>query len=101
MAGAGERDRDVRDNTDESRYEVTSEGATAYLTYERRKSSIVLVHTEVPDSLRGSGLGGVLARHALDAARAEGTRVVVQCPFVQGWFRRHPEYSDIVMWPRL
>jgi predicted GNAT family acetyltransferase len=90
----------ARDNQEESRYEVTLDGETAFLTYERRKHSIVLVHTEVPTSLGGRGLGGILARHALDDARAEGNRVVVQCPFVQSWLRRHPEYSDVVIWPR-
>lgn len=89
-----------RDNQDASRFEITVEGETAFLAYERRKSSIVLVHTEVPESLAGHGLGGILARHALDAARARGDRVVVQCPFVQAWLRRHPGYSDIVVWPR-
>ncbi len=70
------------------------------MAYERRKRSIALVHTEVPRSVSGRGLGGVLARHALDTARAEGNRVVAQCPFVQAWLRRHPGYSDIVIWPR-
>lgn len=90
----------VLDNREASRYEATVDGEAAFLTYERRKSSIVLVHTDVPRSLRGLGLGGILARHALDAARAEENRVIVQCPFVQAWLRRHPEYSDIVIWPR-
>ena len=91
----------VQDNPDASRYEAVVDGETAFLMYERRKSSIVLVHTEVPESLGGRGLGSLLARHALDTARAEGNRVVVQCPFVQTWLRRHTEYSDIVVWPRL
>lgn len=101
MADENGRAATVRDNPDQSRYEVVVEGETAFLTYERRKSSIVLVHTEVPQSLGGLGLGGILARHALDTARAEGNRVVVQCPFVQEWLRRHPGYSDVVVWPRL
>lgn len=90
----------VRDNRDADRYEVVLDGETAFLMYERRKRSIVLVHTEVPPSVGGQGLGSLLARHALDAARAEGNRVVVQCPFVQAWLRRHPEYFDVVIWPR-
>lgn len=100
MAKGSGRSPVVRDNRDASRYEITMDGETAFLSYERRESSIVLVHTEVPQSLRDHGLGGILARHALDAARAEENRVIVQCPFVQAWLRRHPEYSDIVIWPR-
>lgn len=100
MPEQNERAPTARDNREASRYEVTLAGETAFLTYERRKSSIVLVHTEVPPSLGGQGVGGTLARHALDTARAEGNRVVVQCPFVQAWLRRHPEYLDVVIWPR-
>lgn len=100
MPDENERAPMVRDNSEASRYEVAVGGETAFLTYERRKHSIALVHTEVPPSLGGRGLGGILARHALETARAEGTRVVVQCPFVQAWLRRHPGYSDVVVWPR-
>jgi len=101
MAGNVEPARVVLENKDASRYEVEVDGEVAFLAYERRRRSIVLVHTEVPPSLRGRGLGGVLARHALDAARAEGMRVIVQCPFVQAWLRDHPGYSGVVLWPRL
>jgi len=101
MAEKDERAPAARDNREASRYEVTVDGEVAFLMYERRRNTIALVHTEVPQSLRGLGLGGTLARHALDTARAEGNRVVVQCPFVQAWLRRHPGYSDIVVWPRL
>jgi predicted GNAT family acetyltransferase len=101
MAGNIEQAPVVREDRDASRYEVEVDGEVAFLTYERRRRSIVLVHTEVPPALRGRGLGEVLARHALNAARAEVTRVIVQCPFVQTWLRDHPGYSDVVVWPRL
>jgi len=100
MAEENERAPAPRDNREESRYEVSADGETAFLTYERRKNTIALVHTEVPESLTGRGLGGILARYALDTARARGDRVVVQCPFVQAWLRRHPEHADVVVWPR-
>jgi len=101
MAERNEPEPTARDNRDASRYEVTVDGETAFLTYERRKNTIALVHTEVPEAVGGLGLGGLLARHALDTARARGDRVVVQCPFVQAWLRRNPGYSDVVVWPRL
>jgi predicted GNAT family acetyltransferase len=100
MAEGNERAPTARDNVEESRYEVSVEGETAFLTYQRRKHTIALVHTEVPGSVGGRGLGGILARYALDTARARGDRVVVQCPFVQAWLRSHPEYADVVVWPR-
>ena len=62
-------------------------------TSEPRRSSL-LVHTEVPDALRGRNLGGVLARHALDAGPRGGAEHRPPCPFVAAWIRRHPEYAD-------
>ncbi|GJF06441.1 hypothetical protein PSD17_53880 [Pseudonocardia sp. D17] len=53
----------------------------------------MFTHTEVDDRFGGRGLGGVLARGALDAARARGLRVRPDCPFIRSWIEKHPEYS--------
>jgi predicted GNAT family acetyltransferase len=81
----------VRDNRDASRFEVAVDGEVAFLNYERRPDSFVLVHTEVPESFRGRGIASQLARVALQAARAEGVRVVVLCPFIRAYLRKHPD----------
>jgi predicted GNAT family acetyltransferase len=86
----------VTDNVQRQRYEVTVDGHTAFLVYSRRPGPRVLVHTEVPEELRGRGLAPVLARFALEKARADGVRIVPQCPFVQAFLRKHPEYADLV-----
>jgi len=86
----------VHDNLALNRYELGTSDGVAFLDYRRREDRIVLVHTEVPEALRGRNLASILARHALDAARAEGRRVVVRCPFVAAWVRRHPDYEDII-----
>jgi predicted GNAT family acetyltransferase len=87
---------DVRDNPAESRFEALVEGYTAIAAYHRRADAIVFTHTFVPEELRGRGVGERLARHALDQARAEGLRVVPQCPFIAAFIRRHPEYQPLV-----
>ena len=87
----------IADNVERNRYEIVIGDHVAYLDYRRRERFIVLVHTEVPEALRERGLGGKLARHALDAARTAGVEVVVKCPFVTTWLKRHREYDDIVV----
>jgi uncharacterized protein len=81
----------VRDNAPARRYEIELGGPPAVLAYRRTPGAIELLHTEVPPAHRGRGLAEQLARHALDAARREGLRVVPTCPFVQAYLRRHPE----------
>jgi predicted GNAT family acetyltransferase len=80
----------VTDNRDASRFELVVDGQTAVLTYERTPTSLVLVHTEVPPSLRGHHLADALAKAAIDAAHAERLQVVAVCPFVKAYLRRHP-----------
>ena len=80
----------VVDNRAASRFEVTVAGHTAVLNYERTPQSLVLVHTEVPEALRGQHFGDALAKTAIDWAHAEGLRVVAVCPFVRAFLRKHP-----------
>ena len=45
----------------------------------------------------GRGVGGALARHALDeVAGDESLRVVPRCPFIKAWIARHPDYAALV-----
>jgi predicted GNAT family acetyltransferase len=87
----------VTDRPELNRYELAVDGEVAFLSYRRRDEHILLAHTEVPDAFRGRGYGGVLARHALDAARTARLQVIVKCPFVTAWLRRHHEYDDIIV----
>jgi predicted GNAT family acetyltransferase len=87
----------VSDRPDLNRYELAVDGEVAFLSYRRRDDHILLAHTEVPDAFRGRGYGGVLARHALDEARTASLQVIVKCPFVTAWLKRHHEYDDIIV----
>jgi len=87
----------VRDNPDEQRYELLSDGElVGELVYRLRDSRITLLHTEVSPSVEGQGLGGRLVAGALDDIRARGLRVVPLCPFVRAYLRRHPDAADLV-----
>jgi uncharacterized protein len=81
----------VTDNTDASRLETSADGQIALLTYRTRAQRLVLIHTEVPESLGGRGLGGHLVQAAIGKAVREGLTVVPLCPFARGWLGRHPD----------
>ncbi len=88
----------VQDAPERHRFEaVAASGEVAgFAAYQRRDGRIVFTHTEVDDAFEGQGVGGRLARAGLDAARAEGLRVVPRCPFIKAWIDRHPDYADLV-----
>lgn len=80
-----------------SRYELLLDGvAVGFADYLARDDTIVFVHTEIDPAFRGAGLGGELARGALNLVRAESeTRVVLNCAFLSAWVERHPEYRAL------
>jgi predicted GNAT family acetyltransferase len=81
----------VRDHPEANRLEAVVDGHTAFLTYERGPQSIALVHTEVPEPVRGRGIATRLAESGIEFARATGLALVVRCPLVREYLRKHPE----------
>ena len=88
---------ELRDNRDDQRYELWSDGElAAHLVYRARPGLVALIHTETQPGFEGRGIGGEIVRAALDKARADGVAVLPFCPFANEWIRRHPAYSDLV-----
>jgi predicted GNAT family acetyltransferase len=79
------------------RLEIEQNGEVAYLEYSLSGNVLELTHTEVPKSLRGTGLASALAESALRWARKDNLKVDIICPSVQEYIAKHPEYSDLVM----
>ncbi len=88
----------VQDNPARRRFEILVDGTPAgYAAYEVRDGVIVFTHTQVDDAFEGKGVGGTLARGALDQVRARGDKVVARCPFIAGWIDKHPDYADLLV----
>ena len=79
------------------RFEIEQDGHIAYLEYNLTGKVLQLIHSEVPEALRGRGIAAELARSALDWARENGVKVDVICPSVAAYMEKHPEYSDLVL----
>lgn len=87
----------VRDNPDETRYEIRVDGQLAgFAQYRARPGLLAFIHTEVDPAFEGQGIGSRLAKEALDDARAQDLAVLPFCPFINDYIRRHPEYTDLV-----
>ena len=81
----------VVDNDTTNRFELTVDDQTAFLVYKRTPETLELIHTEVPEQLRGRHLGDALVEFALERADAEHLRVVATCPFARAYLRRRRE----------
>lgn len=65
------------------------------MTYSRASAVLIIIdHTEVPDELRGRGVGQALVLRAVEDARREGFRIIPLCPFAKAQFERHAEWRD-------
>jgi uncharacterized protein len=89
---------EISNNTDKERYEARIGGELAGAAeYQLTNQLIVFTHTEVNPRFEGRGIGGSLARHALDELAADGTRKVLPiCPFIKAWIGKHPDYLHLV-----
>lgn len=85
----------LTEETDRSRFVYRVDGAPeGELVYRSSANVLTLLHTEVPEVLRGSGIGGRLVQAAVDRAAEHGEVVRPVCPFTRHWLDQHPEAAD-------
>lgn len=90
-------DAKVTENVQQHRFELPIvDGALAAAYYRVEDGRVVLIHTEVPSEFSGQGIASQLARGTFELLRATGRKAILKCPFMSGFFVRHPEYSDII-----
>jgi predicted GNAT family acetyltransferase len=87
---------EIVNNREKQRYELAVDGHVAATYYGIENGIITFIHTEVPPELGGKGIGSKLIKGALDQVRAEGLKVIAQCPFVKAYIDKHPDYSDLL-----
>jgi len=84
---------DITHNQENMRFEVMVDGEKAFLEYRMKGNDIAFMHTEVPETLSGKGIASALAVYAFKYAKENNLPVIVYCPFVKTFLKRHPEYN--------
>jgi predicted GNAT family acetyltransferase len=87
---------EVVNNLAHHRYELTVDGHLAATYYAISDGVITFIHTEVPPELGGKGIASRLIRGALDQVRADGLKVIPQCPFVKAFIEKNANYQDLL-----
>ena len=85
---------EVRNDEAHRRFVADVEGHEATIEYVRTGDAYNLLHTFVPEELRGRHIGEDLVRGALEQIKAQGATFIPTCPFVQAFLKRHPEYQE-------
>ena len=88
----------VTHNEAQNRYEArVGDELAGFAEYQLTDELVVFTHTEVEPAFEGKGVGGALARLALDDVRTQGSRKVLPiCPFIKAWIGKHPDYVPLV-----
>lgn len=95
--GASDDSVTVRDNPDESRFEVLVGRAVAgFADYRLADGRIDFTHTEVFETYAGRGLAKTLATASLDEARTRGLTVRPYCPLYARFIAKNADYLDLV-----
>ncbi|HOX72049.1 MAG: GNAT family N-acetyltransferase [Dokdonella sp.] len=81
---------------DRQRFVALVEGYEGVLEYRLSGNTMTITHTGVPTSLAGRGIAGDLTRFALDTAKKQGWKIVPACSYAEGFFKKHPEYADLL-----
>jgi uncharacterized protein len=87
---------DIRHDREAHRFSTVVDGVFCELDYQLEGRAMAIMHTGVPPEVGGRGIAGDLTRAALEFARAEGLKVRPLCSYAAVYFRRHPEYGDLL-----
>ena len=96
-------DYTVADSQPQHRYEIRDlDGELAgFAHYGRQvvgdREVTTLDRTVVYPDFQGQGIGGLLARAALDDVRSRDGLVEPVCPFIEGWIDNHPDFHDLLV----
>ena len=77
-------------------FELHAGSDVGLLQYRISDGRMIVYHTEVPEHLERQGLAGRMTQAALEFARAQKLRVEPRCPYTAAFFRKHPEYGDLL-----
>ncbi|MHB1056781.1 MAG: GNAT family N-acetyltransferase [Rhodanobacter sp.] len=78
------------------RFRTEVDGAQCVLDYGLASAVMTITHTGVPSEVGGRGIASALVQAAMEAARAEGWKVVPACSYAAAWMQRHPQYHDLL-----
>ncbi len=88
---------EVVNNKRAFRFEIAlPDGEYATLEYRWLRGSMVLMHTVVPKSQQGKGVGSFLIKYVLDHVRSHHLKMIPYCPFVLKYLESHPEDRDLI-----
>lgn len=86
----------IINNTEAGRFEVDLNGKPAYENYSISGNVITFIGNYVPPEHRGKGIAAEMAKHGFEYAKANNLKVVILCPYILDYSRKHSEYKSLL-----
>ncbi|MES2591650.1 MAG: GNAT family N-acetyltransferase [Bacteroidota bacterium] len=84
----------IINNEKQLHFEFHEGDEIAFIEYRFHNNNIALMHTLVPKSMEGKGIASALAAYAFKYAKEHNKPVMVYCPYISTYLKRHPELLD-------
>lgn len=78
----------VSNNTNESRYEIITDGHVSFAAYRLEGNKLVIDHVFVPNELRGQGMAATIMEGVVADAKARGLTIVPVCSYAAAYMQR-------------
>ena len=78
------------------KFYVVVDGLESHLEYVKMENVLNLIHTYVPNALRGKGIAGEVVKAALTYAEENELKIIPSCSYVAAYIQRHKEYENLV-----
>ena len=83
-------------NETQNQFEILIDGQIAFVEYYLDGNKIHLTHTEVPETLKGKGIGSQLIEQTLQYIKKNHLVLVPLCSFVANYVNNHSEWHTIL-----
>ncbi|MBS1588836.1 MAG: N-acetyltransferase [Bacteroidetes bacterium] len=68
----------------------------AQLVFDKKDSTLIVLHTDVDPSLAGQGVGKKLVLAIVQYARQNGLKIKAECSFAYAVLTKTSEYADVL-----
>ncbi len=84
---------EIVNNEKRLRFETPVDDEFAFVDYRWHEGKLVFMHTFVPEAGKGKGIANALAEFVLEYAKTKGLKIIVYCPFIAAYLKKHPAYN--------
>ena len=83
-------------NETEHRFEMIVDGQRAFIDYRHAGNDYLLIHTEVPETLRNKGIAATLVEKTFNYLEENHLKMRPFCAYIQAYLKKHPDWKRLI-----